>query len=71
MRAAVRSIIVTILDFQSGPPEFESEHRDIHSIKLDLGTELILCVVLSVQPPVDKASGLLPEATLSFLVSDS
>ena len=29
------------------------------------------CVVLSVQPPVDKASGLLPEATSSFLVSDS
>ena len=29
------------------------------------------CVVLSFQPPVDKASGLLPEATSSFLVSDS
>ena len=29
------------------------------------------CVVLSVLPPVGKASGLLPEATSSFLVSDS
>ena len=29
------------------------------------------CVALSVRPPVGKASGLLPEATLSFLASNS